>query len=268
MSKTTLENLLDMLERSNSKKKTPEKAPEIQPPSPEPPSPESPGALTISVVNEKLEIFGQQLGALLASVQQLHEKVNGLGMWTNDRGTKLRDEDEPAPALAAHVVDYETEDTAPNEPEEPEEPEELDETDETDEPVSAPPVDPPLASPPISPSCRALAGHIQGRKSVCMLHSDALADLLLRDETASAPKPEADSELVPESSPAPAPAPASPVRATLEPTPELDAPVEDRATEIDTDTDTHATAVADAMNLEESYIIRIREEAELAEQTD
>jgi len=65
-----------------------------------------------------------------------------------------------------------------------------------------------------------------------------------------------------------APAPASPVRATLEPTPELDAPDEDRATEIDTDTDTHATAVADAMNLEESYIIRIREEAELAEQTE
>jgi len=263
MSKTTLENLLDMLERSNSKKKTPEKTMETQPPSPEPPSPqppspETPGALTLRVVNEKLESFGQQLGALLVSVQQLHGKVNKLGMWTNDRESIQGLEDEPVPALATHVVDYETEDTAPDEPEEPDEPEkteepdETNETDEIDEPVSAPPVDPPLASPPITPSRRALAGHIPGRKSVCMLHSDALADLLLLEEVASAPEP----------------VPASPVLAVLESTPELDAPDEDRAIDTDTDTDTHATAVADAMNLEESYIIRIREEAELAQQTE
>jgi hypothetical protein len=102
---------------------------------------------------------------------------------------------------------------------------------------------------PVSPS-RRIPGSIQGRKSVCMLPSDALADFLLQDPPP--PSPET-------ADPAPEPTPEPPGLEVPESTPEPDAPV------TDTDTDTHATAVVDAMSLEESYIIRIREEAELHE---
>ena len=307
MSKTTLENLLEMLERSNSKKKTvdktADKTAETQTLSVEPSSPETPGTLTLGAVNDKLEGFGQQIGALLASVQQLHEKVDVLG-----KQTHASDADQPE---REHTVRYETDDVeaagVPDE-QDPDEPDESDEQepDETDEqepdeqepdepdeqdsvvPYKPPPVQtewqvltepapesasesapepapatPVSASPLASASPRVLIGRIPGRKSVCMLSPDCLVDLLPVAEVYSAP----DS------------VPASPISepeslvladpAVLEVTPEHDAPASVLETHAEeTDTYTNATDVAVDMNREESYIVRIRDEAELLAQIE
>ena len=117
MSKTTLENLLEMLERSNSKKKTTEKATEKatenaaektegKTEESQTLSSEQSSPLTLYAVNDKLEGFGQQIGALLASVQKLHEKVDVLGTHTH---THASDAEQPAPD--DHTVRYETDDT-------------------------------------------------------------------------------------------------------------------------------------------------------------
>lgn len=338
MSKTTLENLLDMLERSNSKKKTTEKTMEkstktsTDPPhSTEPTSPETPGALTLSAVNDKLESFGQQIDALLASVEKLHEKVDVLGADTQAGAA------EPAPDTDSMMPysSYETEDTdkgdagAPNEPDEPgepgepgeqEEPGEPGEQDEPGEPgepdepdgpgqpakpdeqddsVARNPHEPaapaPHKSPPVqnewnvppepeqtvasvrassvcasSPlaagSPRVLAGRIQGRKSVCMLSPDCLADLLPAGKYLSP-------DSVP-ASPVPEPeAPALAVPVVHEVATEHHAPetvLETHAEEPVTynATDLNADDVPVDMHREESYIVRIRDEAEFLAQRE
>lgn len=281
MSKTTLENLLDMLERSNSKKKTADKP--VEKSTIEPTSPETPGALTLSAVNDKLESFGQQIGALLASVQQLHAKVDVLGTHTHTH---------------EHAVLYETNDTEshaePNEPvpeavpeafpDEPDAPDEPDETDTVPDEVPCKVHSAPSSARSSLSSCspRVIAGHIRGRKSLCMLPSDTLPDFMLCAPASpgaavlgtmlelDAPVP---LEISLETTPEPAPELETELETELEPEleTELDAPSPAEAVlepAGDTDTDTHATAVADAMSLEESYIIRIREEAELAEQAE
>ena len=323
MSKTTLENLLDMLERNNPKKnKTePEQRAEVH------------DTTTPCVVTEKLESIEQRMGTVVSSIQHLHEKIHEIGrrmsqsikhefpkkLTENERDPtpepepksepepqpepkpKPKPEPEPEPQpepepepepdpepdpepepehneVADNVesdtdtVEYEiTTDDATLQPDnnalsEPVEPvEQVAAEAELAAPsaeaeIAAPAADcttPPatkVASPRVP---RVLNRRIPGRRSLCMMQTDDLADVF------AAMSPSTDATDSPSS-------PFSQASPFLVHTPvDLPAPVTAPQTQTDdTDTNTNTSEITADVCPEESYIIRIRDEAELQQTVD